>query len=609
MLDQIEDSYSALETLASISDETVADVAEARRAHTEADEAVAVARAVFDLISAERAGVEVAWPEDPACIVEAASHPRVADIISDLRPLHFPAAFPEVFVRESPGFDCILGNPPFEEAMVEELGFWALRFPGLNSKSGKQRREAIATYRAQRPDLREEYASAVEKAQRLRDLLHAGPYPGMGVGDPDLYKAFCWRFWHLVRDGGRIGVVLPRSALATKGGTEWRKTMLAEGTFCDVTMLLNHGGWVFDDVEHRYTFALCSLRKGRDAAVVSMNGPFTSRDHYEEHRSSSLRVNTSEFLSWYKTAAFPMMPSHEALAVFCKIKKHPRFDTRSNDATVALPLAELHATDDKSLFMNDNGDAAARGQAGCWPVYAGRSFNLWQPDTGAHFDSADTDQITNYLYEKRLRQHGTSTSAFHKTRFSEAFVRNKDTLSCRHPRIAYRAIANSTDTRTLIVALVPANVVLTNSAPYLVWPHSDARREAFLLGVLSSMILDWCARRVVDRNVNIYIFNSLPIPDVDIDTDTVARQVIEISGRLAATDDRFKNWADEVGVPIGSTTDDATKNDLIHKLDACVARLYGLDCDDIRVIYDTFQANTDYSARKEAVLSHFESLS
>jgi len=48
-------------------------------------------------------------------------------------------------------------------------------------------------------------------------------YPGMGTGDPDLYKAFCWRFWHLVADdGGRIGVVLPRSALAAKGSRTTR---------------------------------------------------------------------------------------------------------------------------------------------------------------------------------------------------------------------------------------------------------------------------------------------------------------------------------------------------------------------------------------------------
>lgn len=54
----------------------------------------------------------------------------VDQAVADLRPLHLPSTFPEVFIRSNAGFDCILGNPPWEEATVEELGFWAPRFPG-----------------------------------------------------------------------------------------------------------------------------------------------------------------------------------------------------------------------------------------------------------------------------------------------------------------------------------------------------------------------------------------------------------------------------------------------------------------------------------------------
>ena len=604
--DQIAAAYSDVTRLSNASDESVDGVAEARRAHEDASQAVAVARAVFDLISAERAGVS-AWPTDPDDLEAAVATTEAAAIISDLRPLHFPAAFPEVFARERPGFDCILGNPPFQEATVEELGFWALRFPGLKSKRPKQRDEAIAQHRIQRPDLYFEYETAVAKAKRLRHLLIAGPYPGMGEADPDLYKAFCWRFWHLAREGGHIGVVLPREALSAKGSTKWRTAVLTGGTFDDVTMLVNNRGWVFDDVEYRYTFALCSIRKGPDTDTISMSGPFGSEATYKK-RGSGIEVETSEFRSWSKTAAFPMVPSPEALSLFRKFQEHPRLDTRSSPKHLALPVAELHATNDKSLFMNDNGKAALEGQEGCWPVYGGRGFNIWQPDTGNYFSSASASQITNHLYKKRLNQHNTRRSPFHKSRFSEAFVHNEDTLSCRFPRIAFRDVARATDSRTVIAALVPRDIVIANQAPYLVWPHGSERDEAFLLGVFCSMILDWYARRIVEKHLSFYILNGLPIPDVNIDTDPVARRVVEVSGRLAAVDDRYVDWADAVGVPVGSALKDTTKNDLIHELDACVARLYGLDRDDIGVIYETFHKNADYSERKTAVLRHFERL-
>ena len=107
-----------------------------------------------------------------------------------MKSLHFPIAFPEVFLRERPGFDCILGNPPWEEATIEELGFWALRFPGLKSLSQAAQRNEIVRLRGQRPDLAAEFARMAEQMESLRQLLLAGPYPGMGTGDPDLYKAF-----------------------------------------------------------------------------------------------------------------------------------------------------------------------------------------------------------------------------------------------------------------------------------------------------------------------------------------------------------------------------------------------------------------------------------
>ncbi len=98
---------------------------------------------------------------------------------------------------------------------------------------------------------------------------------------------------------------------------------------------------------------------------------------------------------------------------------------------------------------------------------------------------------------------------------------------------------------------------------------------------------------------------NFPIPDADVDDDPVARRVVHIAARLAAVDERYAGWAAEVGVPVGSVTDEAMKQDLICELDACVAHLYGLDEDDLAVVYETFHEGTDYSERHRAVLVHF----
>lgn len=238
-----------------------------------------------------------------------------------------------------------------------------------------------------------------------------------------------------------------------------------------------------------------------------------------------------------------------------------------------------------------------------WKVYKGESFELWNPDTDTYYASVEAITIAEHLQEKRTRSHQHKRSPF--SEFADDWIDDPATLPCRHPRIAFRDVARATDTRTMIAALVPPEIVITHQAPYLLWPKGTPRDQAFLLGVLSSRILDWYARRVVEAHLTFHLFNNFPIPDADVDDDPVARRVVEVAGRLAAVDERYAEWAAEVGVPVGSVTDEAAKQDLICELDACVAHLYGLDEDDLAVVYETFHEGADYSEHHRAVLAHF----
>lgn len=131
---------------------------------------------------------------------------RAAESAFGLDRLHFPIAFPEVFLRDRPGFDVIVGNPPWKEATVEEHAFWARHFPGLRSMRQREQESESDRLRGERLDLVAVYEAELSETNRVRKALVGGGFPGMGTGDPDLYKAFCWRFWHLTAgDGGRIG--------------------------------------------------------------------------------------------------------------------------------------------------------------------------------------------------------------------------------------------------------------------------------------------------------------------------------------------------------------------------------------------------------------------
>ena len=234
-----------------------------------------------------------------------------------------------------------------------------------------------------------------------------------------------------------------------------------------------------------------------------------------------------------------------------------------------------------------------------WPVYSGKSFDIWNPDTRDYYDSVDANSITAHLQAKRLRQRRIRSSAFAEL---DAFITDDPaTLPCQHPRIAFRDVTRATDTRTLIAALIPGNRVIVNLAPYLLRTAGTAVDEAYVLGVLCSMPCDWQARRTVELHMTFEQINLLTIPDPG-QGHPVRDRVAKIAGRLAATDERFADWATEVGVSVGSAS--PPPQDLLAELDACVAYLYGLDEDDLAVIYQTFHEKSDYTAHYNAVLAH-----
>ncbi len=123
---------------------------------------------------------------------------------------------------------------------------------------------------------------------------------------------------------------------------------------------------------------------------------------------------------------------------------------------------------------------------------------------------------------------------------------------------------------------------------------------------LTSIPMDWYARRFVENHVNFHILNAFPVPRPARDHPMRA-EVVQIAGRLAAADDRFREWAQKIGVSVGTVTD-GEQDELIARLDAAVALLYGLDQDDLRVVYSTFHEGWAYEPRLNAVLDHHRQL-
>ncbi|MGH6992554.1 MAG: Eco57I restriction-modification methylase domain-containing protein, partial [Caulobacteraceae bacterium] len=536
----------SLRRFANLADASLSDVGAARSALEEAKVRVGDTRTLCDIIAASRLDPSVRyqfenWEKDRARIGSHPARHKALEALAGLRAFHFPVAFPEVFLRRRSGFDVILGNPPWQEATIEDHAFWARHFPGLRGLPQTELERERTRLRRSRPDLAAQLDAEIAEAAKVRKALTSGAYPGMGTGDPDLYKAFLWRFWNLSADeGGRIGVVLPRSAFAAKGSELFRKALFAQAAIVDLTMLLNNRRWVFDEVHPQYTIGLAAMACGRrEGESIALRGPYANLAAFEAgHDGEGARFTGEEVLSWNDSASLPLLPTADSLGVFTQLRKAPRLDLDDGVSWRARPDAELHATAQKPLM-----DFAERPPKSYWPVFKGESFDLWEPDRGpkTYYAWADPDLVADWLYAKRLR----ASRGGAQSEFSAAWRRDRNSLACYAPRIAFRDVSRSTDSRTVRAALLPPDVFITNKGPYFLWPRGNEQDQAFLLGMLSSHPLDWYSRRFVEVNLNFFIFNPFPIPRPPRE-DPLWRRAVALAGRLAAPDERFADWAAKV---------------------------------------------------------------
>ena len=122
--------------------------------------------------------------------------------------------------------------------------------------------------------------------------------------------------------------------------------------------------------------------------------------------------------------------------------------------------------------------------------------------------------------------------------------------------------------------------------------------------MFNSVPFDWQARRCVETTLSYFILNALTFPPLE---DTPWQRIARLSARLSCIDERFAEFAADIGVECGPLTD-TQRYDMKAEIDVLVARAYELKEDELRFIFTDFKEKRVSSAYRELVLEKFESL-
>jgi type I restriction-modification system DNA methylase subunit len=126
--------------------------------------------------------------------------------------------FPDLFDREESGFDCVIGNPPWERIKLQEREFFSLPAPGIaTATNAAKRRKLVGKLESDAPALFEQYEQALADADSLLTYCRkSDEFPLTGKGDINTYAVFAELAYQLVAPHGRVGLLVPSGIASDK---------------------------------------------------------------------------------------------------------------------------------------------------------------------------------------------------------------------------------------------------------------------------------------------------------------------------------------------------------------------------------------------------------
>ncbi len=156
------------------------------------------------------------------------------------------------------GFDVVIGNPPWDRIKLQEVEWFATRFPQLAlAPTAAVRRRGIAALRDSDHPLAAEFDAAKQRADKLGQLVRgSGHYPLLSSGDINLYSLFVERAMRLVKPDGIIGLLTPSGIYADKTASRFFQSVSTTGRIAGLFDFENKKKF-FKDVHARFKF--CAL--------------------------------------------------------------------------------------------------------------------------------------------------------------------------------------------------------------------------------------------------------------------------------------------------------------------------------------------------------------
>ncbi|MFN8441784.1 MAG: hypothetical protein U0175_13480 [Caldilineaceae bacterium] len=529
--------------------------------------------------------------------------------------LSFDLTFPEVFfptgdTTQRHGFDVLVGNPPWDAIKFNSKEFFAaFNFEILNA-STKRERESIEKVLLQNNEISAlffRYQRKFDADKAMNDVLYE--YQKVNIdGDLagrqlDAFRVFMERNTFLLDIQGITGVVIPSAFHANAGAVGIRRLYFQQMQlkFC---YSFENRKKLFD-IDSRFKYnVILAIKDGftkQFACAFYQHDEewlFSERDSQLEYTREFVEKTGGQYLTFLElnngqsTQIVLSIYSKSVTFRDCceqigmKLQKQPTALDMTKDAYRFRPIDQFVSS------KSDPRDPQVRTgliQKSLLYLCEGKTFHQFDEMWG---------ERPNYVVPLEELQ-GNALWTTNSTFF----------------RLAFRAIASSTNERTSIFCLLSPGTVACNSVAIERSPELTARSKPLtLLAICNSYVFDWCLRLMVGANINLFIMDNTPIPLL---LECARTFCLHCAVRLLSVHIGYAPlWKEQLGDIWRELTPPFTWPVLAGNvarwavraaIDAVVAQAYGLNREQYAYVLSTF-SHKSYPAAPRLCLDRFDEL-
>jgi hypothetical protein len=461
----------------------------------------------------------------------AGDRPLPADIIVEVDRLssqyqffHWHLAFPEV--RAKGGFDCVLGNPPWERVNLEAKQFFATARPDIAEATTSKRRELLKRLASEQPELMREYQDAQRRAAtEIAFFQNSGAYPHLNQARLNTYALFTELSAKLSGDRGRCGIIVPSGVATDDISKNLFEFLIKSGRLTSLFDFENREE-LFVGVHRSYKFCLLTLSGRHDVQEARLAfSLYKPEDLQDENRTFSLTADEFQLLSPI-TGLCPTFRCKRdrdiVIAIYKRVKPLIRQQEEKSDWVQSDFLIMFRSDDSDYLYRTTTELEVSEPTPTSLPRLQSKEaiyVPVWESKLLHQFDHRFAS-FAGVAETERKKGNCRELSSAEKPGAWIALPRHwapldavNESLTSRGWRrswtLGYRDITNATNERTAIASCLPEGGAAQPLNLFL--PQSGAH-GIFWLACMNSMILDYVARqRIGGVHLNITTCRQLPI--------------------------------------------------------------------------------------------------